>query len=695
MRYMAICPDCKKQVQDGSAFCDNCGAKIPETVFCTNCGEQISTTLTKCPKCGTSLIEKFSDEENKKKCRKSFPIKLLLSGVGIMAVVLLLIVTMTPKENAEKNYGMYIKNGEIFYTDFSAKKEPLQISEHLNGEISYYSYQTPSIGSLIEFVKDGNLIIYPGKQNEYSQYSLYHRNIKKPDEAAVKIDDNIESYRVNDAEDRITYVSHSYEDDTKVLYQYNMQNKEKIGSSIDGALVSKDGQKIIYGTTEGDIYIWYADKDRVKVASDVQIVAISGDVSVVYYLDYEELTLYKYEENVGKTKITSGIEGTQDIKAIYDTGEIYYTKTNYHEGSLMDFVEDDMAAKDATLQRPHEPEKPYYSSWRYDSEEEYEIEKKQYETDYQLYQEEKETYDEKFNRDTIRNILKNETRQFAEHKLYYYDGEKETEVNSNYSVYQGEYDLRISYLAINPAANHPGPILRMIDSTNIPRIKMSEISVYAPVSSADIAGKIQNEIETRVTQQAVIKGHVISFEEEQTSACGFSSNGDQLYLLSNNGDLYQTSISNGKVGKLELCDNDVEKFGMEKNGMLLYYKDIGDNTGYGDLYDNKQVIDYDVFCYETYYDKTSESYFYYTDWNRDKLYGTLKCYQNGTVTKIADDVYGYSVLSDGSILYVYDCDENTCEGTLYRYQNGEVTKVDENVSAILSEQHKQWRAYYL
>ena len=361
----------------------------------------------------------------------------------------------------------------------------------------------------------------------------------------------------------------------------------------------------------------------------------------------------------------------------------------------MDFVEDDMAAKDATLQRPHEPEKPYYSSWRYDSEEEYEIEKKQYETDYQLYQEEKETYDEKFNRDTIRNILKNETRQFAEHKLYYYDGEKETEVDSNYSVYQGEYDLRISYLAINPAANHPGPILRMIDSTNIPRIKMSEISVYAPVSSADIVGKIQNEIEARVTRQAVIKGHVVSFEEEQTSACGFSSNGDQLYLLSNNGDLYQTSINNGKVGKLELCDNDVEKFGMEKDGMLLYYKDIGDNTGYGDLYDNKQVIDYDVFCYETYYDKTSESYFYYTDWNRDKLYGTLKCYQNGTVTKIADDVYGYSVLSDGSILYVYDCDENTCEGTLYRYQNGEATEVDEDVSAILSEQHKQWRAYYL
>ena len=164
---MAICPDCKKQVQDGSAFCDNCGAKISETVFCTNCGEQISATLAKCPKCGTLLIENFSDAKNKKKCRKSFPIKLLLSGVGIMVVVLLLIVTMTPKENAEKNYGMYIKNGEIFYTDFSAKKEPLQISEHLNGEISYYSYQTPSIGSLIEFVKDGNLIIYPGKQNEY------------------------------------------------------------------------------------------------------------------------------------------------------------------------------------------------------------------------------------------------------------------------------------------------------------------------------------------------------------------------------------------------------------------------------------------------------------------------------------------------------------------------------------------------
>ena len=121
---MAICPDCKKQVQDDSAFCDSCGAKISETVFCTNCGEKISTTLTECPKCGTSLIEKFSNAENQKKRKKTFPIKLLLSGVGIMAVVLVLIVTMVSKEEAGKNYGMYIKNGEIFYTDFSVKKEP-------------------------------------------------------------------------------------------------------------------------------------------------------------------------------------------------------------------------------------------------------------------------------------------------------------------------------------------------------------------------------------------------------------------------------------------------------------------------------------------------------------------------------------------------------------------------------------------
>lgn len=163
---MVICPDCKKQVQDGSAFCDNCGAKISETVFCTNCGEKISTALTQCPKCGTPLIEKFSDVENQKKQKKTFPIKLLLSGAGILAVVLLLIVVMVPKEDAGRNYGMYIKNGEIFYTDFSAKKEPLQISEHLNEEITYYGYQATSIGSLTEVINDGNFIIYPGKRND-------------------------------------------------------------------------------------------------------------------------------------------------------------------------------------------------------------------------------------------------------------------------------------------------------------------------------------------------------------------------------------------------------------------------------------------------------------------------------------------------------------------------------------------------
>lgn len=75
---------------------------------------------------------------------------------------------------------------------------------------------------------------------------------------------------------------------------------------------------------------------------------------------------------------------------------------------------------------------------------------------------------------------------------------------------------------------------------------------------------------------------------------------------------------------------------------------------------------------------------YYTDWNSEKEYGTLKMFRNGTKIKIADDVHDFVHTNDDNILYLYDTSINSYTGTLYLYNNGKPKKIDDDVIALLS-----------
>ena len=54
---MIRCPKCNKELEDGSKFCDACGARIYETIYCPNCGEPTSTEFAFCQKCGAPITE--------------------------------------------------------------------------------------------------------------------------------------------------------------------------------------------------------------------------------------------------------------------------------------------------------------------------------------------------------------------------------------------------------------------------------------------------------------------------------------------------------------------------------------------------------------------------------------------------------------------------------------------------------------
>ena len=50
-----ICPNCKKQIPDGSAFCGYCGREIPKVPLCTRCGAALRPNDRFCGVCGTPV----------------------------------------------------------------------------------------------------------------------------------------------------------------------------------------------------------------------------------------------------------------------------------------------------------------------------------------------------------------------------------------------------------------------------------------------------------------------------------------------------------------------------------------------------------------------------------------------------------------------------------------------------------------
>lgn len=74
---MIICPKCKKELKDGSKFCDACGAKITDTIFCPNCGNKTSKESAFCEHCGTAIkknvtAETKAEEKSQNKEKRNF-----------------------------------------------------------------------------------------------------------------------------------------------------------------------------------------------------------------------------------------------------------------------------------------------------------------------------------------------------------------------------------------------------------------------------------------------------------------------------------------------------------------------------------------------------------------------------------------------------------------------------------------------
>lgn len=664
---MLTCPKCGNPLDARAKFCSACGAPV-----------EASAEPASAP---ANIVPEMSDAEayvaalpgTKKKLHPSKR-TLLFGGVGLVCVALvaLLAVLLANRGSDEQNYALYLKNDEIFYTDFS-KDSAFQISQALgkayDGDFSDISYL---LGDYCYMTKDGKLLFYPEQiAGSDTGVTLCYRQVQNEKEEPVKVDSDVRYYAVNDKATLVTYMKGN----EGALYQYDIKKgeKNKIYNAISSFEVSPDGKKIYFSDKENALYFWTSGKDPQKLSGNVtEKIQVCDDFAAVYY--NENGSLYKKVEGKEAEKLASNVS---KILLTYDTGEVYYLKAKSDaSGSLLDFVQDDMKDIDATMTEPQMPTMPRY--FDYPSTEAYRAAFEQYKSDYKQYWQAKEDYWTKSVRDNLRNGLAEVQLPESQCTLCFFDGKQEKVVSESF-VYS-EYEQLQYY---DCSENTPVLVFRSFDAQKMPSIKLSEVdSIY------DVQEAVSDGLEEAEQFVLAVGATATELQTRQTTGFTLTADGKTLYYVDNLkqgelcGELYKMSISGTVPGEPELYDSDVYAYDFyDFGGKPLYYKNFSDNKC--DMYLDKEIIDYDVSYRNMTVDAENGKILYLCDWSYDDPVGTLKLFDGKAPEKIADDVYTYTLMPNGNVLYLYNYDTVYKKGELHLYKNGESEKLEDDVQEII------------
>ncbi len=707
---MSKCSNCNKEIPDDAQFCDNCGNRITKSEDQTVNHSDIETEVKqKNDQAGaeenqtvnlsdikTEVKPENNQVDDKKKAqektqkknpaskKKSFLLPVLI-GAGALVAVLFAVGAFfmlnsggRSGKKKEVPRAVYIKDKELYVSDLS-KKSPIELTSGLvkgADDIDIMDYVNYNMDFALHFSENGKLVFYPDKFDGES-YTLYCKDISKPKKEAIKIDSDISisfPYYVSKNNNIITYIKSG----NNAIYQYDMKKKEKkkIDSDIrdySNMYVDDDGNKIIYVKDDGDLYLKTGGKDKEKIDSDItELVDFDyNDDKITGVIYTKDGKLYKKDEGKEKEKIVSDVD---DVISRFKGGSFYFTKEAEDSASvLMDYVEDDMEEHDAAIQEPqNEPQYPSYLS--YSSIEEYNKAVEDYNKAVDEYNKAYDEYYEKKQRDTLREELKEEEVSESVKELYYYDGKKETKISDNFiSVESRSY-------------KKPVIVFDVADEEEPKKVKLSEIK-----ATYEVYDKLGYDFSSSSESSVIAIGDKVSdIDEEDVKNVEITAEGDMIYFIANVdeddkiGDLYEINIKDGKASEAKLYDEDIysEYLRLYESDKVIYFKDYEDKEG--TLYINKKEIDDEVYSYKLTYNFTSDSIYYYKDYNDTKNKGSLTLYNGKKTKNIADDVYDFKLLSDGSVLYLYDYSTSKTRGELRHYKNGKDKKIDDDVMAILS-----------
>ena len=650
-------------------------------ILCPNCCNIMEDDAIICTFCGTVLQEPETVEEapekeapEKEPFFKKIPKKVKIITPIAVAVILVVTILLTTIGNLKPQYShtLYVKDRELFFTD-NKTASPVRITTQLvdlanilddNIYDSDFSTEVDILDSYCTLSKDGKTLFFPDYLTDImGGFSLYYLKPHDKNAKAKLIDKSVKTYVVDEACKYVTYIAGS----DKTLYQSNLDKKGKIDTNVSEFVTSKDGKEIIYLKYSGEIFYYKQNKAKEMVAYNPEsFTIVNHDINSVYFQKNNDL--FKIEKGGELKTIASDV---LEVVKYYDSGEIYYLKSQSEPLKYEDYLEDDMKETDEKMQRPQFV--PYPSRWDYASDEEYDKALEDYDDVYSAYEEASSQWTQKANRETIRSEIEYETFDVGLNTLCYYDGKKEKKLSEN--------TLLVQYSAI--AQEKPALIFLTADFSKLKKVKISEIDGIAAMRA-----KLEQQIADFTVTELALEG--------STSVIGFAENRDYfispdakvVYFIDdlddsrNSGNLYEMKIVGKKPREPKFYDSQVLVYPpiVTEDG-VFYYKNY--DAIASDVYFNKKLAAEGVLMYSVKFSETLDAFVYLKNWDYTLQYGELEILQNGKTTTIDDSVGLFNFNSAGEVVYLKNYDFDSNSGELFTYTNGKKNKIDEGVMRIV------------
>lgn len=298
--------------------------------FCSKCGQKLENNEKFCGVCGTPVpqaresFEQQNWENYNNLYTENEPPVPPKKGKGIKKLIIALVALVTLAAVLLAGYmiffkkpkfAVYIKNGDLYYSD--GTDNSFKVANDPDDDAAFMT-------------ADGKYLIYIAEKDDDT--ILYIADITDEDSDPERIKKNVSSVMLTADSKYIVFISDSN------LYYYDIADKEtvKLKSDIEDYTISSEGSRITYTTDSGEdlinLYMEELGKDnQEKVGSSISAYKVNPKGDILYYEKKDKL----YKREAGKEKVLVA----SDIEAFYapdNNGNIYYTKESKNDDSKED-----------------------------------------------------------------------------------------------------------------------------------------------------------------------------------------------------------------------------------------------------------------------------------------------------------------------------------------------------------------------
>ena len=282
-----------------------------------------------------------NEQQTQPEKKRFKPTKRFIVGGIVLAVAVISIVIaafLLSNRDRRPNYGLYIKNGALYYTDLGGNS--FRVTSNLTTTDSRLPDVDYDLRYCATLSDNGKYLFFPENMTisgeDVQTFDLCYQNISKKEQQTVRIAQNVTRYHISSDAMTVTYLT------TDGLYQYELKPAQPnlLCKNVYDFQVADGNGRLVYLTATGELYAQNPGASKTKIDNRVdEILYVAADFRSVIYR--QENSIHKWMSGKGEIEICADAISWfvyPSGKALFLSNAEGYSQLYYHYGQSTTLV---------------------------------------------------------------------------------------------------------------------------------------------------------------------------------------------------------------------------------------------------------------------------------------------------------------------------------------------------------------------